>query len=202
MSQVFQIVLVRHGEPDFAWPDTCTGAQFMEFCAAYSQASLAACSRPPKRLRSMLGKLPAPRFLSSDLPRAVQSGTQFVNEAALQINGLFAEFEFPEPAEPEMTRTPREWIDCLVEQYNRRLVALDDRTTGFEKRLENAAAYLLRLSLAGCTPVLFGHGVFNSALSGVLQRVDWRQVAEGGGDGYWSWRKLAFFPPGAEVIGI
>lgn len=194
MNQDYQILLIRHGEPNFEWPERCSGTRFIELCAEYRDVGLSHASCPPDSLKKIVSGISKPWYFSSDLPRAVQSGVRLVCKENLHISPLFAELEFPYPAQPWACREPQEWADALISKHNQSSARAEDRALQFEERLIEAATYLVQTSLEGRSPVVFAHGVFNEVLAGALAQAGWSQVSEQGQGGYWSWRKLAIGP--------
>jgi broad specificity phosphatase PhoE len=182
------ILLVRHGEPEFSWPQACNGSEFVEACRLYAMSPLTP-QIVPSDLHDMLSNGRNGIVLASTLARSILSARLALPSCPAHSRSLYDELVFPEPSDLQQVLTPTLWSSLLVdrledtEQYASVKAAFIEKAT-------RGALLLDRLAQRYNEVVLFGHGIANATLSDVLKVINWKTSASSGHVGYWSWEQL------------
>ncbi len=151
-----EIILVRHGEPDFTPPLKISGKEIPKLLKKYNEAPLTNRSIPPKRLRFLAHNS---IVICSDLPRSVQSAKRCGVNPDI-VDPLFEESIPPHFQNDLFRLSPKNW---LIFSRIVGFIGFSNNGESFihtKKRAKRAADILIKESKKNRV-LLFGHALFN-----------------------------------------
>jgi len=181
-----EILLVRHGRPNLAWPRRCRHREFKSWMADYDAAELDPASPPPPKLIEIASG--SALFLSSNRPRSYQSALRLAR--GLPVVQLTELDEVPLPHLPiPMIELPTEvWVMLTrishVAGYAGRAESIDEARA----RSRRAAGRLAEYASSNHKVAVVAHGTINWLIGRHLKRQGWRVQRRGATGGYWHWR--------------
>lgn len=189
---LFQIVLIRHGEPMLQHRGWKKRHEVIQYVKQYDSVDVYAPSFIPLTL--------VPNELNvihtSSIRRAVSTAEQvFQQDQLLQSDTLFREFERKIFSFPNLKLPLRFW---LLGSRALWYIGLNDRgiesRRSAKQRVQKAADVLEQDALKNRNAVLVAHGLFNHYLEKYLNKRGWKTVYNGG-NGYLSQKMLVKYQP-------
>ncbi len=181
------IIIARHGKPALSRKTRMDWRGYRTWWEQYDIGTIIEGQKVPKRLKKWAAK--ANIFISSPLPRAIDSLILAAGRAPDQIWPELIEAALPSPHLGSLKLRPKSWGTWS------RIVWFLGWSDGMEShavaRLRaNAAAEKLAEEAAGGKIVyVSAHGWFNRMLKGSLMAQGWKCVSQNG-DLHWSYRRF------------
>ncbi len=186
ISGALTILLVRHGEPDLAWPEACDAAAFDAWSAAYGGCGLAPASLPSAALRAQIGALDRVTFMASPIRRAQLSAEILSGGVAPQTLDELREVRLPALSPMPGIKSASAWVQDAILAYN------DGQWDGCEspedlRARARTAAALLTKAASDSAVVAVAHGLINRLVSDALLDAGAAE-SEGEAGEYWRWQ--------------
>ncbi len=195
-KRAINILLVRHGQPDLAWPDLCTADEFLTWSERYRDCGLDKHSQPPPDLIDQIRQHRRIRWVSSPLKRAHQSCAVLSCGAELLVLEELAEVRLPSARGTLGEYSAQGWIEKLILAYNAGLLRGSESPEQLERKAKSAAQKLLAHAASAECVVAVGHGLINRLVAEALVRLGVKLHASQSGE-YWRWQ---YFKAKAERL--
>ncbi|MDB4303555.1 histidine phosphatase family protein [Desulfosarcina sp.] len=191
ISEILQIILIRHGEPDLnkkGWRNRNEAIQFMK---DYDSAIVKPLSKKPLSL----GSIPVDTIFHSTLPRAENTAQRTFGDIEFLVGSSdFVEFERQAMKWPNMKMPIKFWTTGSRILW---MMGLNDKNIeSFSRAKKRAIKNTLFLSSEAENNgivILVAHGLHNKYLKKFLRKSDWEIVFNNGND-YLSVKILAKDP--------
>jgi broad specificity phosphatase PhoE len=167
-----QIVLLRHGKPDFRKHGNLSASEFHEWVESYNLAGLMALNKPSKKTIEIANGCNI--VVCSDLPRSIESAHALeVNKIDL-VESLFREIELPHGSFPSPKLPPNVWVVLF-----RILCVLGYSSNGeslraAKLRASKGANKLKEIAENNSSVLFVGHGFVNRLIAKELLSSGWQ----------------------------
>ena len=186
-----EIVLIRHGPPDFNGSRWLLRHRMRDLLDEYAKSRM--FSQPPAETVAFLAQCSTGKVACSTLARSIDSARALGHPSALQIRELD---EAELPCLP--WKFPASYRVMAVAMRIAWFLGYSGNGRSYSSTRDRARAGAVRLAeLAKCRGVLaVGHGIMNSLVSRQLVASGW-SISERSGSGYWSITRLCRAIPAA-----
>jgi len=166
-----QIVLVRHGKPDYHGPARCSPRQMKDWIEGYNAAEVLPQALP-EALRQTARE--TAWIVCSSLSRCQQSRRLLLDEDPCEVDEVFAEAHLPyfDSAWPRLPA--RAWRLLLRSAWFLGFSAHTESIAASNRRAAQAAERLEALAREHGSVLLMGHGIMNVLISHQLRKRGWR----------------------------
>lgn len=184
-----EVILVRHGKPDFPVRKRIASREISRFIRAYDAAPLEASSTPPQALVDIARTCGC--VVCSDLSRSQASAARLDISHIHLSDPLFREAGLPHTSLPLPMLSPYLWFTLFRVLWFAGFAANGESLGEAKARARRAAQKLKEMAASHGTVLFVGHGVFNSLIARELLASRWRGPRSPG-TGYWDFSVYRF----------